>query len=191
MKRLTDEEAARHNESYRRGWDLAKPHLLLGAGPGAGRLGWRARRELMSAIDSLQTALSIAPNNWPTLWALGKIYQRLHQPREALDMFERAYTLNPGNADILREAAEAAMGVNDGPRAVRYCEIAIAANPQDPGLVANLALAYLVDRQVDQALAAAEQAVERDPSDDASKCVLGMVRDVQSGRLTVPPLPYG
>jgi tetratricopeptide (TPR) repeat protein len=187
VRQIGDAEGAEHNAAYTRGWKLATRHLIL-AGPQRIRKppGWFARRRLKKAIVCFQRALSIAPENWPSLWVLGKIYQRLGQLDEALKYFRHAFALDPTHPGVAREAGGAALAVGNGAEAIRYCEAALAASPNDHGLVANLALAYLISGQTDTALQKAREAVDRDPKDEISKLVLRWANDVNAGKRPAP-----
>lgn len=186
MAPLTDEEIARHNAAYRRGWERAEPYILLDGAPRTAKLGRRDRRRLDEAAASLHEALDIAPDNWPTHWALGKIYQRLGRPEEALGSFRTAYRLDPSHADVAREAGVCALSLGDGTEAVRWCSAALAAAPGDPGLTANLALAHLISGETARAETVAREAVARDPHDAVSRRVLALVEDVREGRRPAP-----
>lgn len=186
MTQLSDEETARHNAAYLRGWELAKPYMLVAGSPESTRLGRRGRRRLHQAIESLREALRIAPDNWPTLWALGKVYQRLGRPKDALESFRAAFALNPSHPDVAREAGATALALGDGPEAVRWCAAALAACPGDAGLVANLALAYLISGELERASATAREAVARSPHDAVSQRVLALTEDVRAGRRPAP-----
>jgi len=186
MRPLTDEEVARHNAAYTRAWELAKPYMLLAESPKAAPLSRRARRQLGRAIDSVREALAIAPDNWSALWLLGKVYQRLDRHEDALESFHAAFLLNPSRPDVARETGLTALAVGDAPLALRCCTAASASSPHDSGLLANLALAYLIGGEVDRASATAREAVERDPGDTVSQQVLARIVDVQTGRRPVP-----
>jgi Flp pilus assembly protein TadD len=186
VRQLTDDEAARHNAAYERGWKLAKPYMLLSEAPQAPRLGWAGRRRLNQAIESLREALAIAPENWPTLWALGKIYQRLGRADQALESLRAAFELNPTHPDVAREAGLAALAAGDGRAAIRYCTAARSTSPDDAGLVSNLALAYLISGEIERASATAHEAIERDPGDAVSRRVLARVENVRAGKRPAP-----
>ena len=63
---------------------------------------------------------------------------------------------------------------------------AIQAKPHDPGLVANLALAYLAKGDVAQAKSCAVQATGRDGQDAVSQSVLRLICEVEAGKRPIP-----
>lgn len=185
-RELTEDQIREHDEAYQRGWALVEGELLIG-GPGRVRpLGLRARRQLREAIGCFKTALKINPEGWQALWALGKIQQRLGKPKKALEFFAKAHEIDPSQPDVAREAGITATDLGDGPAAVRYTRAAIAAKPDDPGLVSNLALAYLIGGNLDRARTAAAEAASRAPDDPITKAVRDMVEDVAQGKRPRP-----
>src|SRR5262245_51219912 len=133
-RRVTDDEVREHNRVYDLGWSLAKDLLLLDGDDPARRPGWFARRRLRRAIECFEAALRIAPEGWQSIWAIGKIHQRLGETAEALGCFARAHQLKPDQPDVAREAGIAATDLGDGPRAVQFSRAAVALAPNDPGL---------------------------------------------------------
>jgi len=131
-------------------------------------------------------ALEIAPWQWQTLWVLGKIYQRIDDRAQALSCFGKAHEINPTQPDVAREASIAAGHLGMASDAVRYSEIAVTLKPDDPGLVANLAVALLISGRVDRAQAAAAEACSRAPHDPASLSVKGLADDVAAGKRAAP-----
>jgi len=187
MKReLTEEEIREHGRVYDKGWSLIQGELLLADANPSGKPGWFARRRLREAITCFEAALKITPESWQSLWALGKIHQRLGEVPEALNCFAQAHQLNPSQPDVAREAGIAASDIGDGPAAVRFSKAAIAAKPDDPGLVSNLALAFLINGEIENAQAAAAEATSRAPNDPIAKSVRSIVDEVAQGRRSRP-----
>ena len=184
-RQLTDEEINKHNRLCEQGWALVEGELLIGGGPPR-RLGRRSRKKLQEAMGCFEAALGIAPDKWQSMWALGKIHQRLGDDPKALDYFTKAHELDPSQADVAREAGIVATEMGDGPAAVRFTKAAIAAKPDDAGLVSNLALAHLISGSVQDAQIAAVEAVSRAPEDPVSQAVRGLVEEVAQGKRPRP-----
>ena len=183
---MTDEQRRKYDRVSRRGWALLKGELLL-AGPGPSpKPGWFLRRRLRAAMTCFEAALRIAPDSWQSLWAMGKIHQRLGETPEAFGCFRRAHQLAPSQPDVAREAGIAASDLGDGPAAVQFTKAAIAAKPEDPGLVANLAIAHLINGEVEQAQLVAAEATSRAPNDPVSRAVRHLVNEVAEGRRPRP-----
>ena len=120
------------------------------------------------------------------MWQLGKIYQRLGQHDESLQWFYRAFEVNPSQPDVAREAGLAALETGHHRDGACLFISALENSPRDSGLRANLALAYLLDGRLDDALRESELAANQDPSDAVSANVLRLVRDVHAGRRFQP-----
>src|SRR5688572_22128014 len=148
-REFTEAEAARHNSLTERGWQLAREHFHV-AGSSAPALGWFSRRNLQRAVGCFQEALELNPDGWSSMWALGKIYQRLGEHRTSLEWLRKAHAVNPGQPDVAREAGLAALDCAEPADAVELCSAAVANNPDDPGLVANLALAFMLNGDDDR-----------------------------------------
>ena len=178
---FTEDEAERHNALTKRGWNLSRDQFHLHDGGASGEPGYFTRRKLRRAIKCFEEALLINPGGWSSMWALGKIYQRLGQHQLSLDWFSRAIDLNPGQPDVAREAGLAALDSGEGSLAVQFCSVAVANKPDDPGLVANLALAHMLRGDDTSALECANRAVKLDVEDQVSRNVLRFVESVASG----------
>lgn len=185
-RQLTEAEANEYNRVYQRGWSLTEGLLLLDGNNPTRNPGWFARRRLRQALECFEAALRIFPEGWQSLWAMGKIHQRLGNAAEALGCFARAHQLQPDQPDVAREAGLAAADLGDGQRAVQFSRTAVALAPNDPGLVSNLALALLINDQITEAQAVAADAVTRAPDAPIAKAVKAIVEDVAAGRRSKP-----
>lgn len=185
-REFTEEEAALHNSLTEEGWSLTKGRLYLHGEGIVGRPGWWASRKLRKAVRCFQQALEINPDDWSSMWALGKIYQRLGEHEMSLHWFSQAHKVNPTQPDVAREAGLAALDCGDSSLAVHLCRSAVDNNPNDIGLIANLALAYMLHGDDTDAVACARRAVSLDSDDDVSRNVLNCVQDVLDGRRTRP-----
>ena len=182
---LTPDQACRHDALVALASALIEGELLLEAGS-LPRPGWLCRRKLKKALEHLGQALQIHPQNWSAMWTMGKVYQRLRLQDQALRCFHQAHQIKPDQADVAREAGIAAIETGQGKLAVSFLTAAITARPDDPGLVANLALAHLVNRDIDRAKSCAAQAVERNRHDEASRSVLRIICEVEAGTRPIP-----
>jgi tetratricopeptide (TPR) repeat protein len=185
-REFTEEEAEAHNALTKEAWKLINPLIVLNESPVRGGPSWFERRKLKKAASLFERALEINPNGDSSMWAIGKIYQRLGDNTMALKWFEHAHRANPEQPDVAREASLSALDIGDSISALRYCEIAIRLSPDDPGLVSNLALAHLLAGDDTNAFRTAEEASSRDPSDAISKTVMKFVDDVSQGRKPRP-----
>jgi Flp pilus assembly protein TadD len=69
---------------------------------------------------------------------------------------------------------------------IAAAEHAVALEPKEPGLLANLGLAYLVAARNDEALKKAEEALALDPGDKVTQAVVRVIREVVSGKRPQP-----
>jgi Flp pilus assembly protein TadD len=179
---FTQAEANRHNALTSKGWALTDGRLVLQDHEPSKRPGWYTRWKLGRAAKCFEQALEINPDGWSSLWALGKIHQRLGDQEAAFAWFTKAHEIKPDQPDVAREAGIAALDIGRVDEALAMCRAAVACLPDDPGLVCNLALAHCLAGQDSEAERCALEAVERDPRDTVSDTVLAFVRDVSSGR---------
>ena len=133
-----------------------------------------------------EQALRIHPDNWAVLWTVGKIHQRFRAFDQAYECFSRAHRLKPDEPDVAREAGVTAIELGRAALAISLLQQAIAARPDDAGLVANLALAHLANGDIGQAKSHALQAVESSRHDPVNNSVLHLVCEVEAG---VRPAP--
>src|SRR6476469_6827247 len=99
---LTTEQTELHNRLYREAWKMIEGeiHLQNALSPKAT---WFLRHKLKQAISRFEQTLEIDPTNWSSMWALGKIYQRLNDDTAALQWFTKAHEINGTNPDVARE----------------------------------------------------------------------------------------
>jgi Flp pilus assembly protein TadD len=195
-REFTQAEANRHDALAAKGWALTEGCLVLNGQEMLGRPNWFVRWRLRRATRCFERALEINPDGWPSMWALGKIHQRLGEQAAAFDWFTRAHAIKPDQPDVAREAGIAALDIGRVKDGLELCQTAVACNPDDAGLVANLALAHCLAGDDAEAQRCAAEAVERAPGDTISAAALSFVRAVASGERRRPErlcdvFPYG
>ncbi len=177
---------ARFNQLYKRGWKLSRSYMLFGAGGRKAPLNWWAKWRLRRAIASFQDALSIVPESWQSLWALGKIHQRLGNALDASKSFAAAYRVNPEEVDVAREAAIAALNLGHPDEALVYTRTALRHAPSDAGLMANLAVSLILLDDTRGALDAVNAARRLDPGDHLTQGLAAHIAEVVAGRRPLP-----
>jgi tetratricopeptide (TPR) repeat protein len=145
-----------------------------------------AETELNEGIRNLDVALEIAPESWPAWWLRGKAEQALKDHEAAYESFERSYRLHAANPDVGRELVAECLETGRSGEAVAVAEAISRENPQDEGLLANLALAQLLNGHLDEALRVADAALRLDPDDAITKTVRRRIEDVRAGRRPQP-----
>lgn len=193
MKVIVDDSAVEsspqtleHNRLYEEGTDLISPYMLLAnqASPSADSPG--AREQLERGIDLLKQAIAINPANWAAYWMIGKAYQVLGDSPNACDAFAKSHGLQNGNPDVAREYMLECLKLGDGAKAIAAARHAVRLQPDNAGLIANLALALLIGGNLDEAADRVTQALEMAPEDAISRNLQAMIADVQSGRRPQP-----
>lgn len=149
-------------------------------------LGFFERRRRSAGAEVLHQILAIDPEDASAHWLLGLIARSEEKHTVALEHFRSAYGSRPDHPDIGREYAGQCLTLGHGAEAVRVARELHRRFPDDAGLHSNFALALLVGGDLDEALAAAESALGRDPSDAVTKNVHDLVRRVKSGQTKRP-----
>lgn len=183
---LSEEQIALHDESYKKAWSLISGEMRLAENAHTQKVGFFTRRKLNKAIALFEQTIQIKPDNWASMWALGKIYDRFGEDATAFDWLFKAHRIEPNNPDVAREAALSALNIGKNKEAIELTESALRLKPEDFGLVSNLALALLFYGRVDEAREKAKDAVEANPNDRISKDVLTLIEQVISGKRAQP-----
>jgi len=173
-----------HNEIFERGSQLISPHMqLLDRDP---RVTKAVREQVTRAIRDLDAVTTFNPGNWAAFWIKGKGYQVLGAHEAANKEFKASFDIQKQNPDVAREYASSCLELGHGAEAVRLSQYAIELTPDDAGLYANLALAYLIDGKNTEAKKAVEQALTMAPQDKISQAVQGIVDDIVAGKRKQP-----
>lgn len=183
---FTQEQVDAHNALTKAGTAIVKAYTLLEGRGLQEAPGFLERRQLKEGVRLFTEALKINPQGWSSMWALGKLHQRLGDSTSALKWFAEAARIKPDQRDVLREAGIAALNVGAKEEALRLCFAAVQLAPDDLGLQSNLALAYLITGDDAHAEECARVAVSRAPQDTTSRSVLGLVQDVRQGKRQRP-----
>jgi tetratricopeptide (TPR) repeat protein len=175
---------AQHNEIYERGTQLISPHMeLLDRNP---RVTKAVREQVTRGIHDLDAVTAFCPGNWAAFWIKGKGYQLLGAHEAANKEFKASFEIHKNNPDVAREYASSCLELGRSAEAVRVAQHAIEMTPDDAGLYANLALAYLIDGKNIEAKKAVEQALTMAPQDKISQAVRGVVYDIIAGKRRQP-----
>lgn len=186
VREFTQSEADRHNALTEKGWALTEGRLVFHGEEPVGRPGWYTRWQLRRAVRCFERALDINPEGWSSMWALGKIHQRLGEQEIAFGWFAKAHGLMPNHPDVAREAGIAALDLGHAEAALALCRAAVTSSPDDPGLVCNLALAHCLAGDDAEAVRCVTEAAERDPADTVTANVQQFIGEVASGKRARP-----
>lgn len=174
-----------HDRLYKQASATVYPLIEIHGKP-VPKLTAEQERELLHGIQIYDRVIEINPQNWPAMFMVGKAYQRLKDFEKALRWFSRAHEIHPEQPDVAREASIAAMEAGRPAEAIPLCQKAIQSKPNDPGLRANLALAFLFTGDVEKASSVAEEAMRQDANDEITRRIVDVCQEVRAGRRPCP-----
>jgi tetratricopeptide (TPR) repeat protein len=179
------ERLAAYNEAYRRGISLMETYLLLPRGNVASNP--QAQTDLRAAIKALDVAIALDPGSSSAWWSRGKAAQLLGDHEHAYESFHGSYKIDEGkNPDSGVQLVLECLETGRGGEAVHVAEIIVQSQPENAGMLANLALAYLINGQIDEAVRTVSTARALDPEDEAIASAKRRIDDVKSGRFPKP-----
>lgn len=149
-------------------------------------LGFFEKRRLKTAVTILERLLEIATDDGAAHWTLGMIHRSGGEHGRALEHFRRAYEASPGHRDVGREYAGQCFILGAAADGVRLSRELHRNFPEDVGLHSNLALALLIGGDLDEALATAQAAHEREPGDPVTRNLLDYIGKVKRGLIPRP-----
>jgi Tfp pilus assembly protein PilF len=103
------------------------------------------------ALETLKAALEDNPSSSAAWNNIGVVCQRIGKLDDARQAFERAYTLDPENAEHLINLGSTCLKLSDPGNALQYLQLAIELVPGHPVAHANLALTYGVFGRLEEA----------------------------------------
>ena len=148
---MTAKEISEHNRAYELGARLVRLEILLPGNQHTSGLDQSARMNMERALRLFARVLELNPVNWSAMWLVGKVLQRLGDWSGAFIWFVRAHEVNSSQPDVPREASLCAMFVGRSEEAISFAHSALRCQPENSGLRANLALAFLLAGKLDQA----------------------------------------
>ncbi|NLX26069.1 MAG: hypothetical protein GXY61_08960 [Lentisphaerae bacterium] len=182
---ITDLNPDRHNEYYQKGCDLIQPFMVLHGN----EITPPQKRKVSDGIMYLDAVTKINPENWAAFWIKGKGYQALNDSLSAYTEFKSSYSIQKENPDVARELMIECLNLGKADEGVQVAREALSLRPKESGLVANLALALLIQGNLDEAMFQIDKAISLDPSDEINKNVRSFILEVKSGQRK-PPKTY-
>jgi tetratricopeptide (TPR) repeat protein len=174
-----------HNRLFREAFSLLEGKLRIGGKPEP-TFSVQSEADTREAIELLEQVVTLNPGNWAAFWAMGKAHQALDQHDAALRCFSSGLALNSKDAGIAQEAAIEAMECCRPDLAVTYGRVAVGLAPNNPGVQANLGLAFLFSGNPDHAQEVLRAALEANPSDLITQGLIKIVAEVQTGERPCP-----
>ncbi len=146
----------------------------------------KAQRDIRNGIDSLNQVVLLNPQNWAAYWVMGKGYQALGDSQNACESFKASWQIHKENADVAREYMFECLNLGRGAEGVTLAEQALTLEPNEPGLIANYALALLIDGQLDSAESQVQRSLQIDETDKVTKDLKKIISEVRSGKRPRP-----
>jgi len=179
---ITDFSLEKHDEYYQKGFACIDPYVQLHSRP----VKRPNKDKIKEGIKYLNAVTKINPNNWAAFWLKGKAYQALEKSQSAYNEFKKAFNIEKENADVARELMIEALNLGKGEEGVEIGKHALSLKPNNPGLMGNLGLAYLIKGEIDNAEDITRQAISLEPQDEINKQILDIIREVKSGKKAQP-----
>ncbi len=179
-------ETKEHNRLHQEGFALISSYMLIIDRESKPADSQEAQEELRRGIELLNQAIVINPANWSAYWLIGKAHQAMGNSTAAVEAFGKSYGLQKGNADVAREYMFECLNLGETNKAIGAARHAVRLNPDDPGLVANLALALFIGGQLDEAAGTVIEALKMRPGDEITQNLKQMIDDVRAGLRSQP-----
>jgi len=176
--------AENHNPYYMKGVNLIEPFMAL-----EGKtlnINSKAKDSITEGIRYLDAVTKINPNNYAAYWIKGKGYQSLKQHDNAYLEFQKSFELNKQNSDVARELMIECLHLGKGQVAVNVSLHALSLDSLNPGLIGNLALAYLINGDQNLAAEHIKEAIRIDPNDKINLTLSQIINDVITGKRNRP-----
>jgi tetratricopeptide (TPR) repeat protein len=139
---------------------------------------------LKDGIAKLKSALEVRPGhgkNWSTFWLLGKAYEALGEFENSYQCLKSAFEINQKHVDVARELMASCLRTGRTAEAVGAAKIARDLAPSNPGVIANLALAFFKNGQLDEALSTGREALRLAPSDSITRSLVARIEQTRNG----------
>jgi tetratricopeptide (TPR) repeat protein len=158
-----------HNRVFQAGWDLISPYMQLHNRESRSTRSSKARQKVERGIELLTFITQANPANWGAHWMIGKGYQALGNSVLACNSFRVSFDLQKNNPDVAREYMFECLNLGRSKEGVDAARHAVSIQPNNGGLLANLALALLIAADLDAAEQTLDQALAADPEDAITK----------------------
>jgi tetratricopeptide (TPR) repeat protein len=174
------------NMTFETAWNLIENRIVIDGKTLRKKPGWFDRRHLRKAHHLFSRCLELEPRHWPSRLMIGKIRERLGDYRSALDVYQLALEIDPGNSSIIKEISVAAFNLGKFDIAKEWSQIAIRMDPDDSALHSNLGVSYLMEGRLDAAMREFKTSDRLEPENQLPKALIRLAESIQSGRTAVP-----
>lgn len=150
------------------------------------KIGFFDRNKLKQAIDLFEKALDLDPYNTSSHFLKAKCHESLNQGHKALESLKLAFEIEPYNEIICIEIGSALTRERDFERAIEILEEGTQYNPNEPRILSNLGIAYLLSGQAQKAVAVYTKLVEIEPDYELNPRFLKFARNIANGDIDSP-----
>jgi len=177
---MTEQQIAEFNSLYQQACDTMKGLIILdGYRPKS--IGFFEKRRANKAIGYFEQALAIYPHDFPSLFFIGKLYQRLGSYEKSLSYLEAALEIEHENHSVPQEASLVAMHLNQSDKAIEYSREALRRKPDDIALLGNHAMNLLIAGLDSEAKTVIDKAILLDSTDEINQRIKSKVENVIAG----------
>jgi tetratricopeptide (TPR) repeat protein len=182
---LTEQQSQRLDSLYKQGCSKVEGLILLD-GYRPKKVGFFERRRAKKAIELFKKVLDAVPSHFPSLFFIGKLYQRLMEYETALHYFEIALKYEHNDHSLPQEASLAAMHLNQIDKAIQYSAESVKRKPDHYVLLGNHAMNLLIAGQDKEAKETIDKSISINQTDKINQAVKSKIEGVISGNITRP-----
>lgn len=174
-----------HQKLFADATDLAQDHIFLNAEDAATTEG--RDTALHRSIEMLEQAVALAPEYWNAWWYMGKCWQALGNRVEARAALHKSTQWDGAeNPNTWREYMFECLQMGDTKEGIRAAEQAVGLEPENDGLVSNLALAYLIAARLPEAAKTVKRARKMNREDSVTENLERIIKEVRKGKRPQP-----
>jgi tetratricopeptide (TPR) repeat protein len=182
---MTEDQIANFNSFYDKACKKMEGLIIL-EGYRPKTIGFFEKLKAKKAIEYFNSALSIYPEHFASLFFLGKLYQRLGDYETALAYFETALKFEKYNHNLPQEAALVAMHLNQIDKAIEYSAESLRRKPNDSALLGNHSMNLLIAGRDLEAKETIDRAITVEPTDQINQRIKEKIDGVISGKIHRP-----
>lgn len=137
----------------------------------------RLSQEALERINTAQRRTVSEPGSFSAWVELGNAWYDADMPGQAIDAYDRALVLKPGDADVLNDQGAMYRQMGDARRAVANFEKALAVDPDNQECLYNLGYVYAFDlNRMDLALDVWQRYLKIDATSETAEQIRSLIR---------------
>ena len=172
-------------ELFTKGCNLSEGLIQLD-GQASKKLGYFDKRKLKKARSLLELAVPESPGNGAPYLMLAKISHSLGEKAESLNYLLKAWELQPANLILVIELSGAYGVLGKHKEAISVLEEGIKYHSNEPRILFNLGISYLLENMPKLAIEAFQKAVQIEPDFPQNHSLLKYSQEILSGQKVAP-----